>query len=108
VGRVLRTQCRNMDTPARYGGDEFAIVLPETGADAARHLAQRIADKIRDDGEEPQISASFGLSVCPTDGNTFKDVMRIADGGLYLMKAHPSPGGHRINEKHSLPPKALV
>jgi len=108
VGSVLRTQCRNLDTPARYGGDEFAIVLPETGAEAARHLAQRIAEKVHDDGEEPQISVSFGLAVCPSDGNSFQDVLRIADGGLYLMKAHPTPGGHRINEKHLLPLKSFV
>ena len=71
---------------SRYGGDEFAIVLPETGADAARHLAQRLAEKVRNDDERPNISASFGLAVCPEDGHTFKDVLSVADAELYLMK----------------------
>jgi diguanylate cyclase (GGDEF)-like protein/PAS domain S-box-containing protein len=86
VSNVLRSQCRSLDTASRYGGDEFAIVLPETGADAARHLAQRLAEKVRNDNERPNISASFGLAVCPEDGHTFKDVLSVADAELYLMK----------------------
>ncbi len=86
VANVLRAQCRSLDVPARYGGDEFAIILPETGPEDARHLAHRVAACVQNDGEQPVISASFGLAVCPEDGETFKDLMRIADGGLYLMK----------------------
>ncbi|HKV04990.1 MAG TPA: diguanylate cyclase [Candidatus Acidoferrales bacterium] len=89
VGNVLRAQCRSMDVPARFGGDEFAIILPETGADAARHVASRVADTVQNDGELPKITVSFGLAVCPDDGGSFKDVMLIADSGLYLMKGQP-------------------
>jgi diguanylate cyclase (GGDEF)-like protein/PAS domain S-box-containing protein len=86
VGNALRTQSRSLDVPARYGGDEFAIILPETGADAARHLAHRIAEEVQNDAEQPHLSVSFGLAVCPDDGESFKDILKIADGALYLMK----------------------
>jgi diguanylate cyclase (GGDEF)-like protein/PAS domain S-box-containing protein len=86
VGSILRTQCRSLDTAARYGGDEFALILPETGAEEARYLARRIVSCVETDGEQPRISVSFGLAACPGDGGSFKDALRVADGGLYLMK----------------------
>jgi diguanylate cyclase (GGDEF)-like protein/PAS domain S-box-containing protein len=60
--------CRDIDTAARYGGDEFAVVLPETGAEAANHAAQRICDSIANDGMEPALSVSIGVAVYPHDG----------------------------------------
>src|SRR6266850_2513456 len=48
--------CRDIDTAARYGGDEFAVVLPETGVDAANQVAQRICESIANDGMEPILS----------------------------------------------------
>lgn len=86
VSSVLRNQSRGLDTPARYGGDEFALVLPETPVEAAMHLANRIAAAVRADAEFPPLSVSFGVAVYPEDGESFRDILRIADGGLYLMK----------------------
>jgi two-component system cell cycle response regulator len=86
VGHVLQTQCRNVDLAARYGGDEFVLILPETGVTAARSVGHRIATQVRSDLEKPIISVSYGLATCPEHGRTFKDVLRIADRGMYSMK----------------------
>ena len=60
--------CRDIDTAARCGGDEFAVVLPETGAEAANQVAQRICDNIANDGKGPLLSVSIGIAVYPHDG----------------------------------------
>ena len=96
VGNVLRAQCRSLDIAARYGGDEFAVILPETGVDDAKHLASRIASSVRRDQEEPSISVSFGLAACPDNGSSFKEVLRIADSGLYLMKGKQYNGSPQL------------
>jgi len=79
--------CRDIDTAARYGGDEFAIVLPETGAEAANQVAQRICDSIANDGMEPLLSVSIGVAVYPRDGERIEALFRAADTAMYSMKA---------------------
>jgi diguanylate cyclase (GGDEF)-like protein/PAS domain S-box-containing protein len=79
--------CRDIDTAARYGGDEFAIVLPETGAEAANQVAQRIYDSIANDGMRPLLSVSTGVAVYPHDGERIEALLRVADEAMYSMKA---------------------
>src|SRR6266403_1073721 len=79
--------CRDIDTAARYGGDEFAVVLPETGAEAASQVAQRICDSIADDAMGPQLSVSIGVAVYPHDGERIEALLRKADVAMYAMKA---------------------
>jgi diguanylate cyclase (GGDEF)-like protein len=79
--------CRDIDTAARYGGDEFAVVLPETGVEAANHAAQRICDSIANDGMEPALSVSIGVAVYPHDGQKIETLLRAADVAMYSMKA---------------------
>src|SRR6266852_5917208 len=79
--------CRDMDTAARYGGDEFAVVLPETGAEAANQVAQRICDSIANDGMGPALSVSVGVAVYPHDGERIEALLRKADVAMYAMKA---------------------
>jgi diguanylate cyclase (GGDEF)-like protein len=86
VARTLKLQCRSIDMAARYGGDEFALVLPEAGPDAARQVADRIAQRLATDGEMPQLSASLGIAVYPNDGETVERLLSAADNGLYHMK----------------------
>lgn len=83
---VLRLYCRSVDTAARYGGDEFALILPEEGAESARHVAHRIAAKLAQDGEEPLLSVSMGIAAWPQDGRTKEALMRAADRDLYEKK----------------------
>jgi len=79
--------CRDIDTAARYGGDEFAVVLPETGVEAANQVAQRICESIANDGMEPILSVSIGVAVYPYDGERIETLLRAADVAMYSMKA---------------------
>jgi diguanylate cyclase (GGDEF)-like protein len=83
---ILRVHCRSIDTAARYGGDEFAVVIAEAGADEARQVALRICDRIAGDSEEPPISASVGVAVYARDGVTIETLLGTADRALYEMK----------------------
>jgi diguanylate cyclase (GGDEF)-like protein/PAS domain S-box-containing protein len=86
LAEVLSYCCRDIDTPARFGGDEFAVVLPETNADAAKLVAQRICEIVANDANGPKISASVGVAVYPQDGETIEKLLREADTALYSMK----------------------
>lgn len=86
LGVALRNSSRAIDTPARYGGDEFAVILPETGEQEAKQAAQRICDALANDGQMPFVSASVGVSVYPADGTTIEKLLGAADRALYGMK----------------------
>jgi diguanylate cyclase (GGDEF)-like protein/PAS domain S-box-containing protein len=83
---IFRSSCRSIDTAARYGGDEFAIILPETAAKEASAVGRRICDLLSNDLEEPLLSVSAGAAVYPEDGATLNDLFQSADRALYEMK----------------------
>jgi diguanylate cyclase (GGDEF)-like protein len=89
LAQVLRIHCRDTDTPARYGGDEFALIMPEAGLEAALQVGRRICERLVLDGEEPPISVSFGAALCPDDGTRADLLLRAADSRLYAMKRRP-------------------
>jgi diguanylate cyclase (GGDEF)-like protein len=86
MANILRIHCRAIDTAARYKGYQFVIVLPETGSEAARQVAQRIAEESKKDGEEPSIFMSAGAAVFPRDGKTIDQLLTAADRALYREK----------------------
>lgn len=90
LAEILRLHCREIDIAARYGGDEFVIVLPEAGSDAAFHVAHRISERLRNDGQRPQISVSIGVAVYPADGTTLEELLAAADRALYADKNSPA------------------
>src|SRR6266404_3461892 len=79
--------CRDIGAAARYGGDEFAVVLPESGVEAANQVAQRICAGIANDGMGPALSVSIGVAVYPHDGERIETLLRAADVAMYSMKA---------------------
>jgi len=87
LANVLRLCCRSIDTAARYGGDEFALVLPETAAGPGMLVAQRICELFADDGEEPKLTVSVGIASYPKDAETIGPLLYAADRALYSMKS---------------------
>jgi diguanylate cyclase (GGDEF)-like protein len=86
LGKVLSSHSRAIDTAARYGGDEFALVLPEAGTHAAQRVAERIRERLSADGENPPVTVSVGTAVFPQDGRTVEELFDAADRSLYGMK----------------------
>jgi len=87
LGQILKDCCRSVDTAARHGGDEFALVLPETGCAAATIVARRICELLEKDAEAPALSVSVGLASFPKDAATIGTLLYAADKALYEMKA---------------------
>ena len=87
VAEAMFGSCRGVDTAARFGGDEFALVLPETDLTAAWHVARRVAQRVAQDGEQPALSVSVGVAMYPSDGTTSDALLAVADRSLYESKA---------------------
>lgn len=87
VAEALRTSCRTSDTAARIGGDEFAVIMPETEEPRARELLARIGALLDAGNRDFTVSVSAGIAEHPRDGATAEALLGRADDLLYKAKA---------------------
>jgi diguanylate cyclase (GGDEF)-like protein len=92
---TLRAACRETDTPARYGGDEFVAVLSDTDLDGAKLVVKRTTERLQEDTDQPRLSVSAGIAVYPRDGGTPTTLLSAADRALYANKAEKATARRR-------------
>jgi diguanylate cyclase (GGDEF)-like protein len=96
IGRVIRNSIRSSDQAFRYGGDEFAILLPNTSRESAGNVAERVRKQIDSMviiGHE-RFTISLGLATWPVNGRDVKEIIASADAALYQAKRN---GGNRCH-----------
>ena len=92
IGYLVKAQLRLIDYAFRYGGDEFVVLLPQTGKDQALVVAKRLRDGLREsnfcreEGLNLNVRASIGLATYPHDARDTHDIIRQADEMMYLVK----------------------
>jgi diguanylate cyclase (GGDEF)-like protein len=96
VGRILEQRCRHSNVVARYGGDEFIVLMPETEIDQAQILGERVRSALAGDPllRERQVTCSVGVACFPLHGATIEELIRQADQAMYQSK---SSGGDRVS-----------
>jgi diguanylate cyclase (GGDEF)-like protein len=109
VAGVLRDLSRELDTPARYGGEEMAVVLPQTGVEGAEMLAERIREAVEAlrvprvrGGGVLSVTASFGVASVPDAAVDRDTLIAAADAALYRAK---SGGKNRVERALTLTPE---
>jgi diguanylate cyclase (GGDEF)-like protein len=97
---VIRGSARETDVVARFGGDEFSLVLPDTHGEGALAVAERIRERIAAhafltaDGLDVHLTVSVGVATLPDSAASADDLMRAADGAMYEVKARGKNGIH--------------
>ncbi len=91
VAKLVKSNCRDVDLPVRYGGEEFLLVLPEVNQEGAAVVAERIRKSLSQEiihHEDIQISVtgSFGIAAFPEDAHNQQQLLDLADKALYLSK----------------------
>jgi diguanylate cyclase (GGDEF)-like protein/putative nucleotidyltransferase with HDIG domain len=107
VAKVLGDGVRQSSVMARYGGDEFAILMSDSTSDQATVLAERLRANIERDSflSTHGVTASFGIGAFPENGPTHEEILHAADTGMYLAKHE---AGNRIRVATSIPDRGQV
>jgi diguanylate cyclase (GGDEF)-like protein len=85
VATILRSRVRSSDLPTRFGGDEFAILLPECGAVDALRIGEELCRQV-DDAVGPDVTASIGVAAVPEQAADGDELLAAADAALYRAK----------------------
>ena len=101
LARVMKEHCRATDVAARYGGDEFAILLLDADGERAQNVAERISSCLRSQPDSPSLSVSIGYSVYPHDGLSASELLESADKRLYQSKKSRHAGAPRPDTQHT-------
>ncbi len=97
---VIRASARETDMVARFGGDEFALILPDTGSEGAAAVGDRVRDRIaafsflRGDGLNIKLTVSVGVATLPDVAATADGLIQAADEAMYWVKDHGKNGIH--------------
>ena len=87
IAALIQSSCRNSDCPVRYGGDEFAVVLPETALAGARAFAEKMRQSVEEQRFADQgLTVSIGIAAYPADAKLPRPLVAAADGNLYASK----------------------
>ena len=92
MGQLLLKSLRSVDIVARYGGDEFVIVLPQTPPASAAQIAERMRKSVelnsflKKEGYSLKLTASFGVASYPESAKSKEDLIRLADDAMYRVK----------------------
>ncbi|MEP7380005.1 MAG: diguanylate cyclase [Chloroflexota bacterium] len=92
IGATIMAEVRTSDIVARYGGDEFVVIMPDTSTQQAHFVADRVVRAITNhrhalsDGAQVSVGVSAGLAVYPTDGRTTTQLLGAADAAMYDIK----------------------
>jgi diguanylate cyclase (GGDEF)-like protein len=98
VGQLIKSHLRETDYAARYGGDEYVILLPETGKEGALTVADHMREVIRshpfhgEHGASVRVTASFGIASFPEDTRSKRELMMLADQAMYAVKGGSRDG----------------
>jgi diguanylate cyclase (GGDEF)-like protein len=89
---IIRRSARETDVVARFGGDEFALILPDTGGEGAYAVGERIRERIAEfvfltgDSLKVHLTASVGVATLPDVANSAEELVQAADGAMYQVK----------------------
>ena len=86
VGQIIKSEVRDVDIACRYGGEELAVILPQTDLQEALLIGERIRSRVEQDLQDPGVTLSAGVASCPEHASSVEALIEAADQALYQAK----------------------